>query len=44
MAARWDSQTAFDFDDALIRKYNKHAKRDYKTDPYYVKLVDLHGY
>lgn len=33
-----------DVDQDIIRKYNKHSNRDYKSDPYYIKLVELHGY
>ncbi|CAD8208793.1 unnamed protein product [Paramecium pentaurelia] len=33
-----------DVDQDILRKYNKHCIRDYKSDPYYIKLVELHGY
>ncbi|CAD8125822.1 unnamed protein product [Paramecium sonneborni] len=33
-----------DVDRDILRKYNKHFIRDYKTDPYYIKLVELHGH
>ncbi|CAD8123231.1 unnamed protein product [Paramecium sonneborni] len=34
----------YDVDQDIIRKHTKHSRRDYKIDPYYIKLIDLHGY
>ncbi|CAD8209125.1 unnamed protein product [Paramecium pentaurelia] len=33
-----------DIDQDILRKYNKHYIRNYNIDPYYIKLVELHGY
>ncbi|CAK82706.1 unnamed protein product (macronuclear) [Paramecium tetraurelia] len=33
-----------DVDQDIIRKHEKHSQRNYRTDPYYVKLVELHGH
>ncbi|CAD8121436.1 unnamed protein product [Paramecium sonneborni] len=34
----------YDVDQDIIRKHTKHLQRDYRIDPYYIKLVELHGY